>query len=159
MGAMEQLIQRIDNNEQLRKRLIIQRESLAESGERGTVSIPEADYKWIARFERAIVSHDRQQVLQKKGPALRAIELSPTSFKVRSSMEAAARLEVQNQIEHLSRDPRPVNARADAGGKCCLQVPESSWEISYSLVGDPQRVRIHDIRESGEFKINQVQKR
>ncbi len=136
-------------NERLQTILLNKQSTLIELAEGMTISISEADYKEIARIEKALISLDRErtieQIRDKIDDSERAVQQSITVLQKKSTIEPAIRLKIQTQIDELSANPQPPSARENIDGAWRLPVPETSWDILYTLVGYPQRIVVHDL--------------
>jgi hypothetical protein len=141
---------RLMDSEQLRASLITQRDRAREAG--GTISFPEAEYKEIARIERALVNLERQRAI-KANASKRQVQLLPVQQSAavigqKASLEPPIRIKVQTCIDELSTNPHPANAEAGPDGKWQLAVPETRLQISYAFGEHPQRILIEELSEN-----------
>jgi hypothetical protein len=137
---------RVEDTEQLLDSLLSQQVSLDKGP---AISIPEAQYKEIARIERALVNLDRQKAISQRAkslsPLARAVQQSTTVIAKKATMEPFVRARVQTKIDELSTNPRPAGSRQEPDGHIRLPVAGTLWEISYLLVENQQRTLIQDL--------------
>ena len=140
---------RLRDSEQLRASLINQRNTVSEAGV--TMSIPEAEYKEIARIERALVNVERQRAIKasanKRQVQLLPVQQSAAVIEQKASLEPPIRIKVQTCIDELSANPQPENAQAGPDGKWQLVVPETRLQISYAFAEHPQRILVQELSE------------
>jgi hypothetical protein len=118
------------------------------------ISIPEAEYKQIARIERALINLERQSAISRAAKSSEtglAVQQSNAVLKAKSELAPAARIKVQTTIDELSTNYRPADSRLSPDGDWRLPVAETAWEISYALAENPPRILIRDL-----LKTNQV---
>jgi hypothetical protein len=143
-------------NDLLRSRLLGMQKNLEESREAKTVSIPEAEYKQIARIEQALISLDRKRTIEQRrkepNKSMYAVQQSRTILKKKSALEPSIRLRIQTRIDELTTDPQPLDASLGSDSTWRLSVPGTSWQISYTLVGDPQFIMINDLLKKAKSK-------
>lgn len=149
------LQERLQVAEQLRASLLSRQKSSSGSGKGLTISVPEAEYKEIARIERALVNLERarliKQISKNKTIALGVNEPRQGGMNyVRTvSLEAEARsasfppelqLRLAEITEMLTRNPRDFENRTKKSsvGKdfYVYQHPNPPLEVTYQLVED-----------------------
>jgi hypothetical protein len=140
---------RLRESERLKASLINQRDTVREAGV--TISIPEAEYKEIARIERALVNVERQRAIKasanKKQVQLLPVQQSAAVIEQKASLEPPIRIKVQTCIDELSANPQPENAQAGPDGKWQLEVPETRLHISYAFAEHPRRILVKELSE------------
>lgn len=140
---------RLRDSERLRASLIDQRNTVREAGV--TISIPEAEYKEIARIERALVNLERQRAIKasanKRQVRLLPVQQTAAVIEQKASLDPPIRIKVQTCIDELSTNPHPENAEAKPDGKWQLEVPETRLQISYSFAEHPQRILVQELSE------------
>jgi hypothetical protein len=145
---------RLESAKQLESTLLSQQKSQPETQGQLTISIPESEYKDIARIERALVNLDRQRAIKrtaKKGRTTAlAVQQSASVLKAKSELEPSVRIRVQTRIDELSTNPAPTDSRHTPNGDWRLPVAETFWEISYAVAEDPPRILVQDLLPSGQ---------
>jgi len=144
---------RVQETTILRSALLSKMTQATLSAENRTISLPEVEYKQIARIERALISLDRKQVVKQistnRETSVCAVQQSVSVMRKTSALESTDRLRVQTRIDELSADPEPPDALRDSDGVSWVPVPQTSWAITYTLVGSPPRIVIHDLKSRG----------
>ena len=146
----------MEQNERLRLTLVSGQESYSGLASDQLISIPEIEYKQIAGIERALVFIDRQQTIEESlktsNTSVWAVRQSANTMKKKLVLEPPVLLRVQTRIYDLSTTPRPMDARRDANGIWRVPVPETSYEILYTVAEDSHCIMVQDLFEKSDLK-------
>jgi hypothetical protein len=142
---------KLEEAERLRSSLLNRQTLSQRFGAEQSVSIPEEEYKQIARIERALIVRERRQAIKKssKKPdnSVWAVQASASAMTKKSTLDDSARLMIQTRIDELTTNQQPADAHKDAEGFWRLPVPQTSLEISYTLLEDRKCIVIHALLE------------
>lgn len=111
-------------------------------------------YHKIAAIEREQIIRDRQRSLRTDSAADEAstysVQRSRTAADVQGKLDPQTYLSVEKRVFDLMRNPLPDGHRTDPStGLNQLQVPGTSFQISYRVDDENRRIRILDIEPSG----------
>lgn len=140
-----------DESERLLKVLLEHKAAAADAPAPEPLGLSAADYRQIARIERALVGRERLASVRLNARRTRTgrqewvVLQSAAVMDQKSRLDPSTRLQVQDWIDELSANPRPAGAVQDADGVWWAPVPGTDRRVAFFVTPDANEVLVRDL--------------
>jgi hypothetical protein len=115
--------------------------------------ISPSDYNQIARIRQGLISNERAESIQNFSPKKLAflVQKSHSVQAKQLELDPGGGLQVQAAVESLAAGAGETEATSGKAAELCwLKVPETTYEIGYSIDKIARRVRVVSLRRAAE---------